>query len=165
MGISAKSSMQAATMTALTRVALLATLALVTVLAAPGRVFAAPPETVLPSIPTGCWQLTVTPDDAAIADGRLPFEEYVMIETTAITAQEMSRLGFSPSAGSAGKNAAGQTTFSVTLKSGTQGTATWTGTFLTSTMVTGTLQWVKDGMTYNYTYTGIPYTPPANVES
>ena len=134
-------------------------------LATPGRALATPGETAVTAIPTGCWQLIVTPDDAAVAEGRLPFEEYVLIETSNITAQEMSRLGFSPSAGTAGKNALGQTTFNVTLKSGTQGTATWTGTFLTSTMVTGTLVWVKDGQTYNYTYTGAPFTPPANVES
>ena len=147
------------------RLALIAA-AMIIGLATPGRAIAAPGDTAVTPIPTGCWQLLVTPDDAAVAEGRLPFEEYVMIESSSnITAQEMSRLGFSPSAGTASKNALGQTTFNVTLKSGTQGTATWTGTFLSSTMVTGTLVWVKDGMTYNYTYTGAIFTPPVDVES
>jgi|SRR5215218_72046 len=159
---SAICSTKATANTAVICFALLASLAIA--LVTPGRTLAAP-ETAVTPIPTGCWQLTVTPDDTAVSEGRLPFEEYVLIETGNITAQEMCRLGFSPSAGTAGKNAAGQTTFTVTLKSGTQGTATWTGTFVTSTMVTGTLQWVKDGMTYNYTYSGIPFTPPTDVES
>jgi hypothetical protein len=161
----ATQSIQAAANVFGLRFALIAA-AMILGLATPGRAIAAPPgEAAVTAIPTGCWQLIVTPDDAAIAEGRNPFEEYVMIETGNITAQEMSRLGFSPSTGTASKNALGQTTFNVTLKSGTQGTATWTGTFLSSTMVTGTLVWVKDGQTYNYTYTGTIYTPPVDVES
>src|SRR3954470_17856165 len=137
---SAICSTKATANTAVICFALLASLAVA--LATPGRTLAAPGDTaVVTALPTGCWQLAVTPDDTAVSDGRLPFEEYVLIETGSITAQEMCRLGFSPSAGTAGKNAAGQITFTVTLKSGTQGTATWTGTFVTSTMVTGTLQW------------------------
>ena len=38
------------------------------------------------------------------------------------------------------------------------GTATWAGTFGTNT-VSGTLVWAKDGKTYNYTFSGAPYTP------
>ena len=116
-----------------------------------------------PVIPTGCWRLVVTPDAAAILQGRSEFEEYVTFESTGITAQEMSRLGFSPSGGTASTNAAGQTTFTVVLTSNSHGTATWSGTFGTNT-VSGTLKWVKDGKTYNYTYTGGPHTPE-DVES
>ena len=149
----------------LTRLALLVALIIGTTPAAPA--LAAPADTTAPVvIPTGCWRLVVTPDEAAVNAGRYQFEEFVMIEsTTDITAQEMSRLGFSPAKGSGAKNVAGQTTFTVVLKSNCHGTATWSGAFVSSSLVEGTLSWVKDGMTYNYTFTGTLFTPPADVES
>jgi hypothetical protein len=30
---------------------------------------------------------------------------------------------------------------------------------MTTTTMTGTLKWTKDGKVYNYTFTGVPYTP------
>jgi hypothetical protein len=34
-----------------------------------------------------------------------------------------------------------------------------------TTSVSGTLKWVRPEGTYNYTYSGAPYTPPTDVES
>ena len=148
------------------QVALVAALVIGTAPVAPA--VAAPPDPMAPVvIPTGCWRLVVTPDDAALAAGRDAFEEYVMIESTAdITAQEMSRLGFTPAKGTGAKNVGGQTTFTVVLQSNCHGRATWTGTFVSSTLVTGNLAWLRpDGVTYNYSYTGTTYTPAVDPES
>jgi hypothetical protein len=148
------------------QVALVAALVIGTAPAAPA--LAAPGDPMAPAvIPTGSWRLVVTPDDAAVSAGRDPFEEFVLIESTSdITAQEMCRLGFYPAKGKAGTNVAGQTTFTVTLKSTWQGSVTWSGTFESSTVVSGTLAWVRpDGVTYNYTFTGTTFTPPVDVES
>ena len=49
--------------------------------------------------------------------------------------------------------------------SGCHGIATWSGTFAGASSVSGTLKWDKDGQTYNYTFVGSTYTPPAEVES
>src|SRR5688572_17035496 len=119
-------------------------------LARPASGAAAPPEPLLPLapevvaplsagpvVPTGCWKLVVTPDTAAVMAGRSEFHEYVNIETKEVTAQEMARLGFEPKAGTLGTNAAGQTTFTVTLISGSHGTATWSGTFAGASSVSG----------------------------
>ena len=144
----------------------LAALVIGTAPAAPALATAPSDPMAVPAIPTGWWRLVVTPDEAAVNEGRYGFEEYVLVEsTTDVTAQEMSRLGFTPGKATAGKNLAGQTTFTAQLKSNCHGTVTWSGTFVSSTMVTGTLVWVKDGMTYNYNWTGAPYTPPTDVES
>jgi hypothetical protein len=118
-----------------------------------------------PTITTRNWKLDVKPDAAAVIAGRSPFEEYVLIEDDQVTAFEMARLGFGPilptlSAGSV----AGSINFTVNLTSRNHGSCVWSGT-MTATTMNGTLKWTKDGTTYNYTFTGVPYTPPTDVES
>lgn len=111
------------------------------------------------TITYGTWKLTVTPDAAAKAQGRDLFTEYVLIEEDGVTAHEMCRLGFGTivPVTSAGPN--GSTNFTVNLNSRYHGTVKWTGN-MTATTMTGTLQWTKDGKTYNYTFSGTPFTPP-----
>ena len=118
-----------------------------------------------PAITTRNWKLDVKPDAAAVLAGRSPFEEFVLIEDDQVTAFEMARLGFGPilptlSAGTV----SGSINFTVNLTSRNHGSCLWSGT-LTATTMSGTLKWTKDGNTYNYTFTGVPYTPPADVES
>ena len=114
--------------------------------------------------PTGCWKLTVKPDATSTIGGRLTFEEYVDFQGMTFTGQEIARLGFAPGDITPGINAAGETTFTVTLKSGTQGTVTAAGVYLTTSM-SGTITWVRDGKTYTYTFTGAPFTPAVDPES
>ena len=117
------------------------------------------------SMPTGCWKMTITADAAAKAAGRLDFYEYVYFEGMTFDGQEIARLGFDPGPITGGVNALGQTTFSVTLKSNTQGTVVSTGIYLTTSM-SGTLTWTRpDGRVYTYNFTGVPYTQDPNIES
>ena len=116
-------------------------------------------STITPTPPTGCWKLLVTPDATGKVGGRLEFEEYIYFEGLTFTGQEIARLGFAPSPITPGTDALGQTTFTVTLNSGTQGTITANGVYLTTTM-SGTFSWLRpDGKTYVYNFTGAPYTP------
>jgi hypothetical protein len=111
------------------------------------------------------WKTNVKPDAAGVLAGRLPFEDYVMIEDTQVTSFELNRLGFGSFTPTISTGAAGAINFSVTLKSsGPQGNVTITGVIVASTM-TGTATWVKDGKTYNYSFTGVPYTPAVDPES
>jgi hypothetical protein len=119
---------------------------------------------VAPSMPTGCWKLSVTPDASSTVGGRLQFEEFVYFEGYTFTGQEIARLGFTPGTITGGVNAAGQTTFSVTLTSGTQGTVTASGLYLGTTL-SGTFSWVRDGKTYLYNFTGAPFTPAVDPAS
>jgi hypothetical protein len=120
--------------------------------------------TVVSSMPTGCWKVRVTPDSPSTVDGRLEFQEFIYFEGTTFTGQEISRLGFAPGDLTCGTNALGQTTFTVTLSSGTQGTVSVSGVHLTTTM-SGTFGWTRDGNTYTYSFTGTPYTPAVDPES
>ena len=136
-------------------------------LAAAALVLAAPAGSAFGQVapPTGCWKLNVTPDATSKVGGRLQFEEYVYFEGLTFTGQEIARLGFTPSPITPGTNAAGQTTFVVTLSSGTQGTVTANGVYLTTTM-NGTITWARpDGKTYTYSFTGAPFTPAVDPES
>ena len=91
-------------------------------------------------------------DAAAIAAGHNDFTEYVLIEEDGITAHEMCRLGFGTIVPTVTAGPNGSFNFTVTLTSRNQGTTKWTGN-MTTTTVTGTLVWTKDGKTYNYTFT------------
>jgi hypothetical protein len=115
-------------------------------------------ETLVPTITYGTWQLIVKADNAAKLAGRNDFEEYVLIEHDGITAHEMSRLGFGTIVPTTGLDLLGLITFTVNISSRHHGTCKWEGTMGVSTM-SGTLVWTKDGKTYNYTFTGKPYTP------
>ena len=121
--------------------------------------------TTLPTAPTGCWKLIITADAAAKAAGRDDFIEYVYFEGMTFDGQEIARLGFDPGPITAGVNALGQTTFSVTLRSGSQGTVVSSGLYLITSM-SGTMTWTRpDGKVYKYNFTGAPYTPDPNLES
>ena len=121
--------------------------------------------TLLPTMPTGCWKMLLTPDAAAKAAGRDAFEEYIYFEGNTFTGQEMARLGFEPGNITGGVNALGQTTYSVTIKSNFHGTAVSSGIYLVTSM-TGTLTWTRpDGKVYVYNYTSAPHTPDPNIES
>ena len=121
--------------------------------------------TVLPSMPTGCWKMVIVPDAAAKAAGRDAFEEYIFFEGMTFSGQEMARLGFDPGPITGGVNALGQTTYTVTIKSNSHGTAVSSGIYL-GTSMTGTLTWTKpDGKVYVYNYTAAPYTPDPSIES
>ena len=121
--------------------------------------------TALPTMPTGCWKMVLTPDAAAKAAGRDAFEEYIFFEGMTFTGQEMARLGFDPGNITGGVNAAGQTTFSVTITSHSWGSAVSSGIYMTTSM-SGTLQWTQpSGKVYTYTFTAAPYTPDPSIES
>ena len=111
----------------------------------------------------GTWKMTVVPDAAARAAGRDQFDEYVTIDGFGYTGMEICRLGFNPATPTTGLNAAGCITFTAVMSSKDHGTVTSTGSFnLLNTQMSGSLKWVKDGVTYNYTYTGARYTPAAS---
>jgi hypothetical protein len=120
--------------------------------------------TAVPVITTRNWKMDVKPDAAAVVAGRNAFEEFVLIEDDQITAFEMSRLGFGPILPSLSAGTSGAINFTVTLTSRNHGTCVWAGS-MTATTLNGTLKWTRDGVTYNYTFTGVPYTPPTDVES
>jgi hypothetical protein len=110
------------------------------------------------AITYGTWQLIVKADTATINAGRNDFEEYVLIEHDGISAHEMCRLGFGPIHPTTSAGPAGSINFTVILNSRHHGSTRWVGN-LTSTRMTGTLAWTKDGKVYNYTFTGVPFTP------
>jgi len=126
---------------------------------------APPPVTTAAFIGEGTWKCTVTPDAAAVAKGRGAFTEYVLVESARVVPQELSRQGFEQSAISATPGAT-STPFSVSFASKENGTLTVTGTCFATT-VSGSLVWTaKDGKIYNYTFTGVSYTPnPADAEN
>jgi hypothetical protein len=113
--------------------------------------------------PDGTWKLAVVADAAAKSAGRSDFTEFVTIDGLGYTGQEITRLGFTPVTPSTGTNLLGETTFSVTMDSGSHGQWKASGNFnLLYTTMTGTLLWTKEGVTYKYTFTGVRYTPAAS---
>jgi len=117
-----------------------------------------PPVTTAAFIGEGTWKCTVVPDAAAVAKGRGTFTEYVLVESGRVVPQELSRQGFEQSSLSATPLAT-STTFTVTFASKDNGTLSVSGTCLLTT-VSGNLTWTsKDGKVYNYTFTGVSYTP------
>jgi hypothetical protein len=106
----------------------------------------------------GTWKLSVKADAATVAAGLHDFNEYVTIDYDGITAQEMSRMGFGPILPVTSSGAGGSMNFTVELSSESQGKTVWTGN-MTSTTMTGNLNWTKNGKVYTYTFTGAPFTP------
>lgn len=139
-------------------------LALVAVAVMLGSAQSAQAQFTSTGITTRNWKITVTPDAAAKIGGRLEYESYVFIEDTQITDFELNRLGFGPIMPTIGVDASGNITFSASLTSRANGSITMTGV-MTATTLSGTAKWTKDGVVYNYTFSGVPYTPPADVES
>ena len=122
---------------------------------APAAVVTAPD----PSVFEGFWKINADPDASAELGGRLEFEEYFIIESGVITAQELSKLGFSPQLATFSNDVDGSAKWTVTLHSNSQGDITLTGK-LSSGKLTGTLVWDKpDGNTYTYAYAGTTFTP------
>jgi hypothetical protein len=107
----------------------------------------------------GFWKVEADPDVTAERGGRLEFEEYFMIESGVVTAQELSKLGFDPTAATFSTDATGKTTWTVTMESRTQGLLTITGSRDAGHMMLGTIVWERDGQVYRYAYSGSPFTP------
>jgi hypothetical protein len=107
----------------------------------------------------GFWKLDADPDATAERGGRLEFEEYFIIESGVVTAQELSKLGFEPTAATFSTDPTGKVTWIVTMTSRTQGTLTITGARGPSSSIVGSIIWERDGQTYTYAYTGSPFTP------
>jgi hypothetical protein len=118
---------------------------------------------VAPSLPP-TWKVNVTGDAAAKAAGRKDFVEFVYIESTSFSGDQICKLGMQQTALSL---TAGTTTgtynVSCTMHSNTQGDVTFAGT-VSSTQMSGTISWVIGGTTYTYTYNGVPYTPDPSVQ-
>jgi hypothetical protein len=111
------------------------------------------------------WKVTVTPDAAAKAAGRSAFVEYIVIDATSFSGEQICRLGMQQTALSCSPAVLPVGTYNVscTMTSNTQGTASFTGT-VSNTLMQGTLSWTTGGKTYAYTYTGAPFTPDPNAE-
>jgi hypothetical protein len=106
----------------------------------------------------GSWKITVTPDAAAAAAGRVEFTEYSVVEGTRVVMHEMARLGFKTTSLTATPLVA-MTTYNMTITSRDNGKVVITGTATLSTN-NGTAVWtLPDGKSYTYTYTGVPHTP------
>ena len=112
------------------------------------------------SVYEGVWVIAADPDATAERGGRLDFEEYFNFESGVLTAQELSKMGFEPTAATFSTAADGSTSWTVTLTSNSQGTITITGA-KAGTKMTGTIVWDRNGETYKYAYSGTPTTSGA----
>jgi hypothetical protein len=111
------------------------------------------------------WKVDVTADAAAKAQGRNDFVEYIYIESTSFSGDQICKLGMVQTAlGVTGSGMAGTYNVTCTMTSNTQGTISFTGT-VSNTLMQGTLTWTTGGKVYNYTYRGLPFTPDPNAES
>jgi hypothetical protein len=107
------------------------------------------------------WQVSVKGDAAAVAAGRLDFAEFIYIDSTSFSGQEIARLGFVTSTLTcAPTGVAGQSTVDCTMTSATWGTVKFSST-VDSTSMTGTMTWTRGATVYTYSFTGVPYTPVA----
>lgn len=109
----------------------------------------------------GVWKVEADPDRSAERGGRLDFQEYLMIEEGTVTASELCKLGFDPTPATFATDAAGKTTWTVTMTSNTQGVLTITGEQGSSGTIVGTILWDRDGQSYHYAYSGRKFTPDA----
>jgi len=111
------------------------------------------------------WKVDVTADAASKAQGRSDFVEYISIEATSFTGEQICRLGMVQTAlGVTASSTAGTYNVTCTMTSNTQGTVSFTGT-ISNTLMQGTLSWTTGGKVYSYTYRGVPFTPDPNAES
>jgi hypothetical protein len=103
----------------------------------------------------GTWRLVILADASAKSAGCDDYKEDLTIDGYGFTGLEISRLGFNPAVPSTGMNALGEITFTVSLTSVSYGSWNGTGSFTAdNNHMSGTLNWVRDGMTYKYTFTG-----------
>jgi hypothetical protein len=108
----------------------------------------------------GTWRLAIVADAAARSAGCEDYKEDLTIDSYGFTGLEISRLGFNPAPPSTGMNALGEITFTVSLTSGSYGSWNGTGSFTAdNNNMSGTLNWVRDGQTFKYTFTGTRMTP------
>ena len=107
----------------------------------------------------GIWKIEADADAPAERGGRLDFTEYLIIESGVVTASELSKLGFEPATASFSLDASGNTLWTVSMTSRTQGTLTISGVKASGQTMSGTLQWDRDGGSYRYAYSGRPFTP------
>ena len=112
------------------------------------------------------WKVDVTGAASTKAAGRLDFVEYVYIDSSSFTGDQICRLGMVQTALNVTPAAApGTYNVSCTMNSATQGTASFSGT-INSTSMSGTITWtLPSGKVYTYSYNGVPFTPAVDPES
>lgn len=104
------------------------------------------------------WKINVTASAATLNAGRLSFVEHLTCDSTSFTGEQIARFGFETTSLTATAGAPGVTNVNCTMRSNTQGNVTIVAT-VTSTMMTGTINWTVSGTTYAYTFNGVPFTP------
>jgi hypothetical protein len=108
----------------------------------------------------GTWRLVILADPSAKLLGCDDYKEDLTIDGWGFTGQEISRLGFNPASPTTGMNALGEITFTVSLSSLSYGSWTGSGSFTAdNNNMSGKLTWVRDGVTYLYTFTGTRMIP------
>jgi hypothetical protein len=119
---------------------------------------------VAPALPPA-WKVDVTASASAKADGRKDFVEYIYIESTSFTGDQICKLGMVQTSLSMTAAATpGVYNVTCTMQSNTQGTASFTGT-VSNTSMSGTVTWIIGAKTYTYIYSGVPFTPAVDPES
>ena len=121
------------------------------------------PSAKADTIPT-TWKVNVVADAASKAQGRADFIEYIYIETTTFSGEQICKQGFTVTSQSVALSSTPGVYNVSAAMSNSQGTITFTGT-LSNTVMAGTLSWTTGGKTYTYTYNGVPFTPDPNAES
>jgi hypothetical protein len=126
--------------------------------------FGAAPNAKAQTLPTA-WKVTITADAAAKAAGRNDFVEYIWIESTSFSGEQICRLGMEQTALGVTVGApAGTYNVTCTMRSNTQGTVNITGT-INNTLMQGTFTWTIGTKVYTYSYRGVPFTPDPDPES
>ena len=137
---------------------------LASVLVFAAALFAVAPAAKAQSLPP-TWKVDITADASAKAQGRNDFVEYVYIESTSFSGDQICKLGMVQTAlGVTASSTPGTYNVTCTMTSNTQGTVTLSGT-INNTLMQGTISWTTGGKTYTYTYRGVPFTPDPNAES
>lgn len=111
------------------------------------------------------WKVDVTGSASTKAAGRLNFVEFVYIDSSSFTGDQICRLGMVQQSLSVTPTATpGLYNVACTMSSATQGTVSFSGT-VDSSLMSGTVNWTIGGKTYTYTYKGVPFTPDVDPES
>ena len=112
------------------------------------------------------WKVDVTGAASTKAAGRNDFVEYVYIDSSSFTGDQICRLGMVQTALNVTPAAtAGTYNVTCTMTSVTQGTASFSGT-INNTAMSGTITWtLPSGKVYTYNYSGVPFTPAVDPES
>src|SRR3954453_11553959 len=98
------------------------------------------PSVKADTLPT-TWKVNVVADAASKAQGRNDFVEYIYIEATSFSGEQICKQGFTVTSQSVAlSSTAGVYNVSAALNSNTQGNITFTGT-LSNTVMAGTLSW------------------------